>query len=71
MSKIIWSYTKEAATVQRINCLEVQYTSREEGRPNKSMIKTVRNDLTSIKLSDKIAFDRNEWKHNNHVANPS
>lgn len=36
------------ATIIRIDCLEVMVTSREKGRPKKSWLATLRNDLKAL-----------------------
>lgn len=38
------------------------------GSPKKTWIEAVRNYLKSLNLNDKIALDRNEWKHKIHVG---
>lgn len=44
-------------TVRKINCLEITGASRDRGeRPKKTRIKTVRNDMKAINLTDKIAL---------------
>lgn len=57
--------------MRRIDCLVVIDTLRKRGRPRKTLVETIRNDLKTLSLTVEIALDQIEGKHEIHVANPS
>lgn len=55
------------AILRKCVSLEVLGTLRG-WRPKKTWMKTVRNDLRTLNLTDKIALHLTEWKFSLHVA---
>lgn len=53
--------------MRKINCLNVRNTSRNSGRPKKTWIATIKNDLITIR----IALNQTEWTCKIYVAIPS
>lgn len=70
---MVWSCKRRStdAALRKIYSLEITGISRWKGRPKKTWIEKVRNNLKALNCTDKIAQYRTELKHMIHLTDPN
>ena len=55
------------APVRRVERIKLGQVKRAQGRPKKTWIEVIRQDIEAKSLNEDILLDRNEWKKLIHV----
>jgi len=63
----IWIYVRYGL----IRWLNLGQVKRAQGRPKKTWMKVIRQDIEAKGLSEGILLDRNEWRKLIHVSDPA
>ena len=61
--------TRTDVPVQRVECFKLEQVKRVRGRPKKTWMEVIRQDIEAKGLSEGILFDRIEWRKLIHVCN--
>ena len=59
------------APVRRVERIKLGQVKRAQGRPKKTWMEVIRQDIKAKELSEDILLDRNEWRKMIHVPDPS
>ena len=59
------------ASVRRVERINLGQVKRPQGRPKKSWMDIIRQDIEAKCLNEGILLDRNEWRKLIHVPNPT
>jgi len=59
------------APVWRVERIKLGQVKRVQGRPKKTWMEVIRQDIEAKGLSEGILLDRNEWRKLTHVPNPA
>ena len=59
------------ASVQRVECIKVGQVKRVQGRPKKTWMEVIRQDIKAKGLNKGILLDRDEWRMLTYVPNPA
>jgi len=59
------------ASVRRIERINLGQVKRAQGRPKKTWMEVIRQDIEGKGLSEGILLDRNEWRKLIHVLDPA
>ena len=59
------------ALVPRAERINLGQVKRAQGRPKKTWMKVIRQDIEDKSLSEGILLDRNEWRKLIHVPDPA
>ena len=57
--------------VQRVERIKLEQVKRAQGRPKKTWMEVVRQDIEAKGLSEGILLARNEWRKLIHVPDPA
>ncbi|KAL0906290.1 hypothetical protein M5K25_024773 [Dendrobium thyrsiflorum] len=57
--------------VRKVEVLDLPYVKRGRGRPKKTWLENIRNDLSLLDLSENLTFNRAQWRKRIHVADPT
>ena len=55
------------ASIRRVECIYLGQVKRAQGRPKKTWMEVIRQDIEAKRLSEDILLDRNEWRKLIHV----
>ena len=59
------------APVRRVEHINLGQVKRAQGRPKKTWMEVIRQDIEAKGLSEGILLDRNEWRKLIHVPDPA
>ena len=59
------------APVRRVERIKLGQVKRAQGRPKKTCMEVIRQDIEAKGLSEGILLDRNEWRKLIHVPDPA
>jgi len=59
------------ASVRRVERIKLGQVKRVQGRPKKTWMEVIRQDIEAKGLSEGILLDRNEWRKLIHVPDPA
>ena len=59
------------APVRRVEHINLGQVKRAQGRPKKTWMEVIRQDIEAKGLSEDILLDRNEWRKLIHVPDPA
>ncbi|PKU79532.1 ataxia telangiectasia mutated family protein [Dendrobium catenatum] len=57
--------------VRRVEVLDLTYVKKGRGRPKKTWLENIRNDLSLLDLNENLTFNRTQWRKRIHVADPT
>ncbi|PKU64467.1 ataxia telangiectasia mutated family protein [Dendrobium catenatum] len=57
--------------VRRVEVLDLTYIKKGRGRPKKTWLENIRNDLSLLDLNENLTFNRTQWRKRIHVADPT
>ena len=57
--------------VQRVEFINLGQVKRAKGRPKKTWIEVIRQDIEAKGLTESILLDRNEWRKLIYVPDPA
>ena len=57
--------------VRQVECIKLGQVKRAQGRPKKTWMDVIRQDIEAKGLSEGILLDRNEWRKLIHVPDPA
>jgi len=57
--------------VRRVEVLDLTYVKKGRGRPKKTWLENIRNDLSLLDLNENLTFNRTQWKKKIHVTDPT
>ena len=55
-------YRPTNASVRRVECINLGQVKRAQGRPKKTWMEVIRQDIEAKGLGEGILLDRNEWR---------
>ncbi|KAI0494701.1 hypothetical protein KFK09_024844 [Dendrobium nobile] len=56
--------------VRKVDVLDLVYAKKGRGRPKKTWLENIRNDLSLLDLNDNLIFNRIQWRKKIYVADP-
>ena len=59
------------ATIRRVEHINLRQVKRAQGRPKKTWMEVIRQDMEAKGLSEGILLDKNEWRKLIHVLDPA
>ena len=59
------------ASIQRVVRIKLGQVKRGHGRPKKTLMEVIRQDIEAKGLNEDILLDRNEWRKLIHVPDPA
>ena len=59
------------APVRRVERIKLGQVKRPQGRPRKTWMEVIRQDIEAKDLSEGILLDRNDWRKLIHVPDPA
>ena len=59
------------APVRRVERIKLGQVKRAQGRPKKTWMEVIRQDIEAKGLNEGILLDRNEWRKLIHVLDPA
>ena len=59
------------APVRRVERIKLGQVKRAQGRPKKTWMEVIRQDIKAKGLNERILLDRNEWRKLTHVPDPA
>ncbi|KAH0462579.1 hypothetical protein IEQ34_010154 [Dendrobium chrysotoxum] len=57
--------------VRKVEVLDLTYVKKGRGRPKKTWLENIRNDLSLLDLNENLTFNRTQWRKKIHVADPT
>ena len=64
-------YRPTDAPIRRVKHTKLGQVKRAQGRPKKTWMEVIRQDIEAKGLSEGILLDRNEWRKLIHVSDPA
>ena len=59
------------ASVRRAERIKLRQVKRAQGRPKKTWMEVIRQDIEAKGLNEGISLDRNKWRKLIHVPDPA
>ena len=71
--KMVWLWRRRPtdAPVRRVKRIKLWQVKRAQGRPKKTWMEVIRQNIEGKGLSEGILLDKNEWRKLIHVPNPA
>ncbi|KAH0461139.1 hypothetical protein IEQ34_008714 [Dendrobium chrysotoxum] len=57
--------------VRKVEVLDLTYVKKGRGRPKKTWLENIRNDLSLLDLNENLTLNRTQWRKRIHVADPT
>ena len=57
--------------IMRVDALDLPYVKKGRGRPKKTWLRCIKNDLSILDLNENLTHNRTQWRRKIHIADPT